>query len=229
MLFYELVGKVVVSLFIIINILALFFILLGSLAVRRNKLIIPRVLLFILDTFYFQIKRIASKFGMKEETIDRIGVELKNHVEKSKFSRIPPEQRIVVLPQCLRNPKCPARLDPNRGIICRECGLCIIAEMKRKIEAQGSKFFIVPGSSFVYRIVQSTRPKAAFGVACPGELYWAMHELSKKGIAVQGVPLLKSGCVGTEVDICEIYRVLGIEEDKSINARCSSKYVAVHR
>ncbi len=221
-MFYEVIGKITVAIFILVNTLALVFIILGSIFIRRNKLIIPKFLILILDTFYFQIKRLALRLGMKEELIDRIGVEIRNNLNYEEFKKISPKEKVIILPQCLRHVKCPARLDPEKGIICRECGLCVIKEIKQKAEAKGYKFFVVPGSSFVYRIIKTYKPKAAMGVACPGELNFVMHELSKKGIITQGIPLLKSGCVNTEVDVEEVLKVLGEEKKKEAVAKCVS-------
>ncbi|RLG58045.1 MAG: hypothetical protein DRN88_01765 [Candidatus Hydrothermarchaeota archaeon] len=221
-MFYEVIGKIAVAIFVISNLLALIFIVLGSIAIRRNRLIIPKFLIFILDTFYLQVKSIASKLGMKEDLVDRIGVEIRNHLNYEKFKEIPPEEKVIIFPQCLRHVKCPARLDPKNGIICKECGLCVIKEVKQKAEAMGYKLFIVPGSSFVYRIIDMHKPKAAIGVACPREVNVAMHELSKKGIITQGIPLLKSGCVNTEVDVNEVFRILGIEISKDSTYTCAS-------
>lgn len=63
----------------------------------------------------------------------------------------------------------------------------------------GYKVYIVPGGSFVKRIVSKDRPSGALGVACGYELNYSMMEISSV-CPVQGVPLLKDGCYCTKVD-----------------------------
>ena len=61
------------------------------------------------------------------------------------------------MPQCLRSVQCPAKLTPE-GIMCIDCGRCGIGEAKRYAEGMGYKFFVVPGSSFIKRIIKKYRP-----------------------------------------------------------------------
>ena len=215
---FEIVGKFSVAVLIIIFILIILTIVLGLYSIKKNKLIMPRLLLFTLDNFYSQIKRISRIFGVSDKIIDLIGVEVRNKLNEKKFARIPVRDRIMVVPQCLRSLKCPARLDSKHGIECKECGLCIIRNLKKIAENLGYRFFIVPGGSFVERIVREIKPKAALGVACVHDLNEAMRNLARVGITVLGVPLIKEGCVETEVDFKKIIKAMTLGLNiKSIN------------
>lgn len=211
---YELIGKISVFIFVSILLLLLFSLFLGVLVVKKNKLILPRLLLFTVDTFYFQLKKLAKKFGLGEKIVDIVGIEVRNNLSFEKFSKVNPKDRILIVPQCLRHAKCPARLDSMTGIACKECGLCILKDLKAEAERLGYGFYIVPGGRFVQRIVKAVKPKAALGVACTKDLNLAMHELSSTKTVVQGVPLIKDGCVQTQVNVEELLRRLraGIAE-----------------
>ncbi|MEE8167775.1 MAG: DUF116 domain-containing protein [Candidatus Hydrothermarchaeales archaeon] len=213
-LFYELVGKIAVFLIGSFFVLLLFSLVLGIILVKKHRFILPQVLLFTIDTFYLQIKNIAKKFGLGENLIDRIGIDVRNHLSLNKFAAIKPQDKILVVPQCLRDLKCPARLDPASGIKCKECGKCIINDIKEEAERLEYKMFIVPGGRFVERIVKIMQPKAALGVACCKDLNLSMHEISKANIVVQGVPLIRDGCMNTAVDVKELLNrmKLGIED-----------------
>lgn len=213
-MFYEIVGKISIVVLGSILMLLLVSLLLGMLLVKKNKLVLPRLLLFTVDTFYFQLKKLAGKFGLGERIIDIVGIEVRNNLSFEKFSKVKPKDRILIVPQCLRHAKCPARLDSMTGIACRECGLCILKDLKAEAERLGYGFYIVPGGRFVQRIVKAVKPKAALGVACTKDLNMAMHELSNSKTIVQGVPLIKEGCVQTQVDLKELMRKLraGIAE-----------------
>jgi hypothetical protein len=210
---YEFIGKVSVIAVLGLLILILISIGLGILLVKKGKLVLPNVLLFTVDTFYLQVKRVAGLFGLSDNIVDQMGIEVRNSLGLQEFSGIPASDRIMVVPQCLRHIKCPARLDSSIGVACKECGLCIIKDLKIEAERLGYTFFIVPGGSFVERIVKEVRPKAALGVACFKDLNIAMYGLSKFKCIVQGVALTKDGCVETEVNPTDVLKKMrvGIE------------------
>ena len=186
---------------------------LGLLAVKKEKLILPQFVLFILDSLYLPLKKFAPHLGLKEDIIDQMGIQIRNKIHSEKFKKIPPNERILVFPQCLRHPDCPARLK-SLGVICIHCGKCFIAKVKIEAEKLGYKVFIVPGSSFVKRIIKEFKPKGALGIACCQELNLAMLKTAEQKCVVQGVSLLKDGCINTQVDVAELINKLklGIEE-----------------
>lgn len=213
-MFYEVVGRL--SIFIVVSFLALLLLslALGLMLVKKQRLILPKLLLFTVDTFYLQLKKLAKQFGLGDTIVDQIGIEVRNNLFAQGFAGVPPKERIVVVPQCIRDLKCPARLDPASGIKCKECGKCVVKDLKEEGERLGCQVFVVPGGRFVERIVKTVRPKAALGVACHKDLNLAMHEIARANILVQGVPLIRDGCMNTAVDMKELLRRmrLGIEE-----------------
>jgi hypothetical protein len=222
-MFYEFVGKLSILLLFLFGLLLVLSIGLGLLLVKKNRLVLPKLLLFMVDTFYLQIKKVARMFGLTERIVDQMGIEVRNNLSEPKFSAVPAKDRILVVPQCLRHTKCPARLDSAVGVTCKECGLCIIKDLKREAERLGYRFYIVPGGSFVERIVKEVKPRAALGVACHKDLNMAMHGLSRAKCIVQGVSLTKDGCIQTEVDFQELLRKMraGIEAIEEIPKTCS--------
>ncbi len=221
---YATIGKISVAIIIGIVILLFLTLILGYILVKKQKLILPSVLLFSIDTFYLQIKSLARRFGIAEKTVDQIGIEVRNGLNKESFSSIDARDRILVVPQCLRHEKCPARLDSMEGVTCKGCGMCDIKELKKEAERLGYRFYIVPGGTFVERIIKRVRPRAALGVACHRDLYAGMHRISRAECAVQGVPLIRDGCIHTEVDIKELLRKMraGIEDTvEEIEKGCS--------
>ncbi len=213
-LFYQTLGKISFAFIIGIILLFLLSTVLGLILVKKHRIILPKVLLFTIDTFYLQVKKLAYMFGMGNKIVDFMGIEIRNRINADKFANIDVKDRILVVPQCLRHLKCPARLDPNLGVTCKECGLCVIKDMKEESKRLGYRFYVVPGGTFVERIVKRVKPKAAFGVACHKDLNMAMHGLSEWKCTVQGLPLIKDGCVQTEVDLKELFNRmrLGIED-----------------
>lgn len=122
-----------------------------------------------------------------------------NKSNEAKFKSTLFKDRTIFLPHCLRHPDCQAKTT-EEGVQCLSCGKCNISEFKKEAEALGYKLFIVPGFSLTKKLIEKYKPKAVLGVACTDELNEAKEEAKKRNIIAVALPLLKDGCVNTEVD-----------------------------
>ncbi len=208
---FQLIGEGVVLLLVIIIVILIIGLLLGVILVRRNKLVLPSVIIFIVNVFYSPLKSFANLLGLDDSLVDNIGIEVRNKVNKSKFESIPPEDKIIVLPHCLRSAQCEASLKET-GVQCTYCGKCAIGVIKEKAEPMGYRIFIVPGSSFVKKIIQQNKFKSVVGVACHVDLNQTMMALAD--FAPQGVLLSTSGCFETKVDISKVLETIGYYDYK---------------
>jgi hypothetical protein len=172
------------------------------------------LLLFTIDVFYGLFKKFAERVGVDDKIVDQIGVEVRNKVNEKIFQRVKPQEKILVLPHCLRNSECEATLESS-GLVCKDCNRCVIGVLKNKGEEMGYQVFIIPGSTFLKKIVEKNRFKAVLGVACYQDLNLAMNKLSK--FHCQGVPLLRDGCINTKVDSRAVLEKMGVEFDKPKN------------
>jgi hypothetical protein len=195
---YALIGKILIFLLIFVLVASFISLILGLILLRKGIMILPRFVLLVIDSLYFFLKRMLRMVGLSDKLVDEIGIEIRNRIYEEEFGDSAPEKRILVFPQCLRSPKCPAPLT-RYGVMCKECGRCVIGDLKKKAESAGYKVYVVPGGSFVKRIVRKDKPSGALGVACGYELSYSMMEISSF-CPVQGVPLLKNGCYCTKVD-----------------------------
>ena len=200
--FYELLGKLFVLLIIIFLFITIIALALGFYSFRRHKIIFPNLILFMLYLFYSPAKWICRVFCVKEQLVDEILIEIKNAVMLEKFKHVT-HRRAIILPQCMRHPKCRARCDPIIGYECNQCGMCDIGKIVKEADKYNFKVFIVPGDSFVRKILQSYKPGSCLGVACHAELTESMQAVSKI-VPVQGVCLLRDGCYDTKVDLVEL-------------------------
>lgn len=199
---YELLGKLFVFLVIAIILVTGIALLFGAYSIRIHKIIFPNYILFMLYLFYSPAKWICRIFFIKEEIVDEILIEVKNAVMLDKFKNTM-ERRAVILPQCMRHPECKARCDPIVGYECTKCGKCDIRYIVEEADKYNFKVFIVPGDSFVMKIINSYDPAACLGVACYVELTESMQAVSKF-MPVQGVCLIRDGCYDTKVDVTEV-------------------------
>ena len=114
---FQLIGEGVVFLVFLIVIILIVGLVLGIILVRRNKLVLPSVIIFIVNVFYSPLKSFANLLGLDDSLVDSIGIEVRNKVNKPKFEKIPPEDKIIVLPHCLRSAQCEASLKET-GVQC---------------------------------------------------------------------------------------------------------------
>ena len=190
--FYTFLGQLVVFLIVVVAILFIVTLVLGLFVARKNKIKFPRFVLFVVDLLYSPFKTIARVLKLDEHLIDDIAIKVRDDVNKEKFREIPAEKTLIFLPHCLRE-----------GLNCTECGLCSIGVIKKKAEPLGYKLYIVPGSSFVKKIVMENKFEAVVGVACHEDLNQMMMLLSD--FYPQGVLLEKTGCFETSVNVKKVF------------------------
>ena len=200
--FYTFLGQLVVSIAVLIVILFVIVLILGLFIARKNQIKFPRFVLFVVDLLYSPFKTIARLLKLDEHLIDDIAIKVRDEINKEKFRKIPAEKTLIFLPHCLRHRDCPATLQ-KEGLNCTECGLCSIGVIKKKADPMGYKLYIVPGSSFVKKIVMENKFKAVIGVACHEDLNQMMMLLSD--FYPQGVLLERTGCFETKVNVKKVF------------------------
>jgi len=147
-----------------------------------------------------KIERFAAKIGVDENKLLELYVKTKNIAGKERFAATPYSERILFLPQCLRARECPAKLG-SHGYECQECGKCELLQVTHQALSLGYKsVFILPGGSIVAKIFAKVRPRACLGIACLKELVLGSYVCEKFDVIAQGIPLLRDGCVNTDVD-----------------------------
>lgn len=156
-----------------------------------------------------KIEHLALKLGMDERELMKLYIDLKNKLHRDRFVKTEFSNRILLLPQCLRSRSCEAELT-EYGYECKECGRCVIPEIKKVAEDLGYKVFILPGGRIVEKIIKAFKPKAVLGVACLKELVLGSMVCEKARIPAQGVALLRDGCVETDVHLADVFEVLSL-------------------
>ncbi len=137
-------------------------------------------------------------------------IEALNRLYEKEFRNVPFSERIIFLPHCLRSRECKAETCAE-GVRCINCGKCNIGLFKKEAEELGYHIFIVPGFSMVKKIIGEYKPKAVLGVSCLNELNKAKDEVNGKKIILQGLALLKDGCVDTEADWDKIRKITNLK------------------
>lgn len=199
---YSLLGQLFVVLAALVFIAILIALAFGAYSYKTRRILFSKYVLIILSFFYAPAKWVCRLFHMKDKIVDEILIELQNAAMLEKFRRVK-DHKALIVPQCMRHPECRARLDPLMGYVCIECGKCDLGTLKKEGRKCGYEMFVIPGDSFVKKIMHSYKPKACLGVACFSELTESMISTSKH-MPVQGVVLLVDGCYDTKADVSEV-------------------------
>lgn len=133
----------------------------------------------------------------------------KNKQNEKKFASTAFSDRIVLVPQCMRNiEKCKAK-EHGGYYVCAECGACKVSPISKKVKQLGYKaLYILKGGRIVEKLIDEQKPKALLAVACFYEGEEGMKLCDKKNVTVQFVPLTKDGCVATDVNVEDVLKVL---------------------
>ncbi len=119
--------------------------------------------------------------GLEDREMLTFFIKIHNAMNANAFSLVPLAQRAIFVPQCLRSAKCPAHLTPE-GLKCVNCGQCTVGEAKILLEKLGYRIFVIPGSSFIKRMVKKYHPKAIVGVGCLTEVKEGIDMADKIGL-----------------------------------------------
>jgi len=210
---YPIIGQIVVYLFlihiiativttIVIAMLAFYYFKTGH-SPTPNMLLSG---LLVLEGF---IKAFFRLVGLDDSIIDKMTIQLQNKISSRQFNAHPPTEKAIFFPQCLRSTDCTAKLSPE-GIQCVNCGRCEIGAAKKILEGRGYRIFIVPGSSFIKRMILKYAPKAIVGIGCISELKSGMEFCHRFGVPSVGMALDKDGCISTTLDWDVFYDRLGM-------------------
>jgi hypothetical protein len=204
-----LIGEMAVLMVIFLLGMALFLLAVALISIRNGRLYFPRIMkswFFLLEGL---VKGICRFFGLDDRDLISFSIRLQNSMNKKAFEAVPVEKRAIFLPQCLRSARCPGNLTPE-GIACKGCGLCTTSEAIAELKRMGYRVFIVPGSSFIKRMVKKYRPGGIIGVGCTLEVKEGLALTDQLGIPGMGVVTLKDGCVETLVNWNEVLEVAAL-------------------
>lgn len=209
-----LVGEITVFVIIAALIISFILVVISLYSIRKKTLYFPKLIKAGLVFLEGMMKAMFRLLGLEDREMLAFFIKLHNTMNAAEFERIPVTERAIFMPQCLRSAQCPAHLTPE-GLKCKNCGQCSVGEARVLLELLGYRIFIVPGSSFIKRMVKKYRPRAILGIGCLAEVKEGIDMADKMGLVVMGVVTLKEGCVETVVNWDDIYEVaiLGIKPE----------------
>ncbi len=152
----------------------------------------------------------ASKEGGSVAELCAAITSRKNSEAALTFSGVPYAERMVFLPQCLRNTSSCAAEERAAEYVCARCGACKVSTVVGKAEELGYMGVkILKGGSALATILRERKPRAVVGVACPLEGALGALECERLGVTVQFIPLSRDGCADTDLDLNELLETMG--------------------
>lgn len=204
---FTIIGEAVVYFVAFLLIIAILGSFLIAYSFKTEKFIFPGFMLFSITLLENLVKALFRLIKMDDSIVDDVGIELKNKISLRKFRNTPVNKRLIFFPQCLRATTCPSKLSPE-GMQCENCGACEIGQAKKSAEMLGYKVFIVPGSSFIRRLVRKHKPEAILGIGCMTEIKAGLEMCEKIDLFGVGIVLEKAGCVSTVLDWDKFYEFI---------------------
>ncbi|MFP4104549.1 MAG: polyprenyl synthetase family protein [Phycisphaerae bacterium] len=177
--------------------------------VRRHKLVPP----LSLEELRKESDRLIESEALAADSRDWLAVLINNETWRDSLGGIPCDRRLLLLPQCLRKSTCPAGFD-ELGLLCRECGQCMIGAAKSEAERLGYVVLVAEGSPVVTSLIASGKVQAVIGVSCLDSLesvYKYMEAAAVPGIAI---PLLYDGCHETMCDLDWLWEAIQLTREE---------------
>lgn len=204
-LFYV-IGELTVLIIIGAVVISFILVIISLHSIKTKRLYFPQLIKSGLVFLEGLMKAMFRFLGLEDREMLAFFIKLQNTMNAEAFSRVPANERAVFIPQCMRSSKCPAHLTPE-GLKCKNCGQCEVGPNRLLLERMGYRVFIVPGSSFIKRMVKKYHPRAIIGIGCLSEVKEGIDMADKMGLSVMGVVTLKEGCVETLVSWPDVFEV----------------------
>lgn len=143
---------------------------------------------------------------------------LHNAAWQETVAAIPYEQRLLLLPQCLRTrSECPATMDAL-GLLCRECGHCRLGTLQNEAAALGYAVLIAEGTGAVTGLLKAGNLNAVIGAGCMAALEQSFRHIADEAVPALAVPLLRDGCDATDVDLEWLRECIRLRSDATVRA-----------
>lgn len=144
---------------------------------------------------------LISKYNLDHDYKAFVMVCCGNAIWRQVVGIVPYYRRMLLLPQCLRNSRlCKGRFD-ELGLLCSECGNCILTELLHEAETLGYLAVVTEGTTLASRLVESGKVQGIIGVGCLDSLQKMFTSVNKFAVPAIGIPLLTNGCKDTTADI----------------------------
>ena len=148
---------------------------------------------------------------------DWVMIELHNGVWMPTVASIPHERRLLLLPKCLRNAaNCKGEMD-DLGLLCHNCGRCVIPDLQQLADSHGMLSMVAEGFTSVIELIRQHVVDAVIGVSCIDSLEKAFPLLVSHAVPGVAIALNDGGCYNTHVDTDYVAELLPQRVDRTLD------------
>ncbi|MDD3119015.1 MAG: polyprenyl synthetase family protein [Victivallales bacterium] len=165
------------------------------------------------DCLRTHAQRLLTESGLDYAFMNYTMIMLNNALWENGIVHIPKEERLLLLPVCLRNHQACQATGDELGLLCRGCGNCPIPELTEKAEKAGLNVLVAESSSRVGEWIDTGEIRAIIGVSCLHSLEKAFPSMLRHAVPGIAIPLLADGCKNTTFDLSFLDDALAIGED----------------
>ncbi|MCL2701407.1 MAG: polyprenyl synthetase family protein [Phycisphaerae bacterium] len=142
---------------------------------------------------------------------DYLAILIHNEVWRPLVAAVPMDRRLLLLPQCFRDPsRCTAAMD-ELGLQCHRCGGCVTGEIVATAERLGYLVLVAEGTAVVMSLIEAGRVEAIVGVSCTDVLEKVFPYVASAAVPSVAVPLVRKGCEQTATDWDWLYEFLTLQ------------------
>jgi len=153
------------------------------------------------DELWRHAENVLRDLNANRKYLKYAAVLVNNEVWRETVAGIPYTQRLLLLPQCLRDQtRCRAQMD-EFGLICRHCGACPIGPLTAEARRLGYVVLVAEGSAVVTNLIETGKVHAVVGVSCLSVLEGVFPYMEAGAVPGIAIPLLQDGCANTTVDL----------------------------
>jgi uncharacterized protein len=177
-----------------------------------NKAIPYRLLMMIhfsLQWLYPVLIFMGSVLHKDKNEIRRAYTRLNNQALMGNKKKYRPDEVLILVPHCIQQSECEVKIT-NRIDLCRECGLCNIADFISLKKQYGVNTVVVTGGTLARKRIQDNKPRLIIAVACERDLISGMMDV--RDIPVYAVinERPEGPCHNTKVNMEELEQILNL-------------------
>jgi len=160
-------------------------------------------------------KEIIELSHLDSKCEDFLKILINNETWRDAVAAVPFERRTLLLPPCLRSAaSCKAEFD-EFGLLCEQCGNCVLCELVAEAEELGYAVLIAEGTSIVAEMIKNGMVDAVIGVSCMHSLERTYPHVYSKAVPGLAVPLLDAGCSDTTLDLDWVREAIRLRSERT--------------
>ncbi len=132
--------------------------------------------LIIMRPFWLVVISMGKLFTNGENYLWQGFISFNNALFRLRLKAMNRNKILMLLPHCLQLHTCGIKITGDIGM-CKECGRCIIGDLKRISINKGLSTFVATGGTLARKIVRDAAPDIIIASACEHDLGWGIFDI----------------------------------------------------